>query len=224
MLEVIQHIYIIPLLTSTVLSFRVFKDRWPFNYQLFSALLLFITLTEATAIGWKYYYSAPGKTSWSPSNLWIYNLSIILQYVIYMAIYYQVIKSVRIKRSIIIMGVLFALLSCTNLLFVQTIHQVNSYTVVMASGITVFLTIAYFDQLRGEKEYAPILRNPMAWISLGAFIYHAANLPYMVGLNYLIRNKISLAIALYYVFLLLNCIMYSLYIIAFLCKIPLRKS
>jgi hypothetical protein len=92
-----------------------------------------------------------------------------------------------------------------------------------ASAIVLFLTISYFEQLRKEKEVIRLTKHPMAWLSLGAFIFHAATLPYIICLDYLIQHNVSLAIALYYIYLGLNCILYSLYSVAFLCQKPLLK-
>jgi hypothetical protein len=90
----------------------------------------------------------------------------------------------------------------------------------MASGIVVLLAIAYFEQVIRETGIADITRNPLTWISLGAFVFHAANLPYMISLSYLVKEDISLAISVFYVYMALNCIMFIFYTIAFLCPPP----
>lgn len=225
MVKVIQHIYFIPILLSAILSLKAFRHHWPLPYRIFSCLLILILLIETFAItmnllgyfltGW--YFSQP--------KLWLYNSFLVPQYLLYMAVYYHAIRSVKIKKLIVIIALIFTLLAISNLLFFQSFNSVNSITLLMASGIVLFLTITWFEQLRKEeKVIAPLTANPMAWISLGAFLFHATFLPYILGLNYLNRTDISLAIALFYVYLLLNCVMYTLYSIAFLCKTTLQKS
>jgi hypothetical protein len=218
MLQVIQHIYTIPLLTSALLSLRAFRRQWPLPYRIFSLLLFFVLAIELMAISWKYYHHYIGAGHRATSNLWLYNSLLVPQYLLYMAVYYHVLRSARIKKIILIAGVLLILTGIINPLFFQSIHSVNSVTLVMASAIIIFLTVTWFEQLRREEEQTPLITNPMAWISLGAFIFHAAFLPYIIGLNYLSNVNISLAIALFYVFLILNCVMYTLYSISFLCK------
>lgn len=222
MLQVIQHIYIIPLLISAFLSLRASKRKWPYPYRLFSRLLVAVSVVELVAISWKYYFTFTGNKAYA-HNVWLYNSFLVPQYLLYMMVYYHALQAERIKKAIIIAGVLFAVAGMLNLFFFQSFQTVNSFTIVMASGIVIWLTIAWFEQLRAGKEVTVLTSNPMAWISLGAFIFHAAILPYMIGLNYLSRVNISLAIALFYVFLILNCVMYTLYSIAFLCKAPRLK-
>jgi len=214
----IQYLYLLPLSISTVLGLKSFRYRWPAPYITFSILLLSIFFVETTAILWKYRVISIRHWPYSNSNLWIYNSFLIPQYLLYMAVYYQVIRSRAVKKIIIGLAVFFTLFALTNELFIQHIYAIDSYTLAISSSIVIFLSIAYFEQLRKEKEIIRLTTDPMVWISLGAFIFHAADLPYLLMLNYLIHTNISLAIALYYIFVALNCIMYSLYTVAFLCN------
>lgn len=219
MQKLLQHIYIIPLFLSTLLSLKVFRLKWPAYYRLFSILLIFITATEISAITWKYYLH-PLFDGYTNSNLWLYNISLILQYILYLGIYYQVIHSVLLKKIILVLVILYPIFAILNLIFFQPVNTINSYTIVFASTIVIFVTTSYFEQLRREEYVIKLGTHPMVWLSLGAFIFHAANLPYIISLNFLIKNNISLAVALYYIYLGLNCLLYSLFSIAFLCKHP----
>lgn len=224
MQKLLQHIYIIPLFVCTLLSLKVFRLRWPVQYKIFSLLLIIISVTELFAISWKYYfYNNLGTYSFTNSNLWLYNIALIPQYLLYLLVYFQTIQSPFLKKIIKILGILFPAFSILNLLFSQSIHTVNSYTIILSSAIIIFLTVCYFDQLRNASESIKLTGHPMVWLSLGAFIFHAANLPYIISLDFLIHKNLSLAIALYYIYLGLNCILYTFYSIAFLCPKPLLK-
>lgn len=218
MLKVIQHIFMIPLLLSTIISIRSIRFKWPLTYRMFSILLILISFVEGFEILWKYYLYNAGNRHFSNSNLWIYNFFLIPQYLLYMAVFYQAITSGVIRKTIIVLGLVFVSFSIVNWVYFQSIYSVNSYSLLLASGIIIFLTVSYFEQLRKSKTIISLYSHPMVWISLGAFIFHAANIPYLISLNYLIRNNVSLAIALFYIFLGLNCIMYLFYIKAFLCR------
>jgi hypothetical protein len=207
-----------------LLSLKVFRLRWPAHFKLFSCLLIAISLTELLAISWKYYlHTVFGNKNYSNSNLWLYNILLAPQYLLYMQIYCKVIRSHRIKKIISLLKILYPIFVVINLLYFQPLNTINSYSIIVSSTITVFLTITYFEQLRNDNEIISLKSNPMVWLSLGGFIFHAANLPYIISLNYLISNNLSLAVALYYIYLGLNCIMYTLYSIAFLCRNPLQK-
>jgi hypothetical protein len=141
-----------------------------------------------------------------------------------MFVYYQVITSKKINRLILILALVFTGFAVFNEIYFQGLHNIDSFTLAMASGIIIFVTVTFFNELLKDKDIIRLSRHPMVWISAGALIFNTAELPYILSLNYLNHNDIPLAIALFYVFLTLNCIMYSLYIIAFLCPPPLPKS
>lgn len=223
MQRMIQHIYIIPLFLSMLFSLKSIRLKWPVQYRIFAVLLICVSIVELFALLWKYWLFDIGNQHYSDSNLWLYNSFLIPQYLLYMATYYKVIKSFTIRKAILVTGFFFALFAIFNFFYFQPIDTVNSYTIIFACLIVILLTAAYFEQLIKEKDIIRLTTHPMAWISLGAFIYHTACLPYMITLNYLIANNVSLAVTLFYIYLGLNCIMYSLYSIAYLCQHPLQK-
>lgn len=223
MQKMVQHIYLIPLFLSMLFSLKSIRFRWPLQYRIFSILLICVFFVEVLALLWKYYFYDFGHWNYSNSNLWLYNSFLIPQYLLYMAVYYKVIKSRKIKNGIIASGIFFSFFVIVNNIYFQSIDTINSFAIVAASIIVVLLTVLYFEQLRNEKEIIRLKGHPMVWISLGAFIFHAASLPYMISLNYLIQNNVPLAVELFYVYLGLNCTMYSLYLIAYLCQRPLHK-
>jgi len=223
MQRVIQHIYILPLFASMLFSLKSFRLNWPTPYKTFSILLIYITTVEIISILWKYLLYNIFPTHFSNSNLWLYNCFLIPQYLLYMLVFYQIINSLVIKKIIIISAVVYTLFAILNNVFLQSIFMINSFTLILASIIVIFLTVSYFEELKNKKDIENLAAHPMTRISLGAFIFHCANLPYMISLDYLIHNNIPLAVALFYIYLGLNCIMYSLYLIAFLCRYPLHK-
>lgn len=218
MLKVIQHVYLLPLILSAVYSRRAFKQGWPFPYKLFSILLVAISLLEIIAFLWK---SGLGNSlGFSNANVWLYNGSLIPQYWLYMAVYFFATDSLIIRRIIIAGGSMFTLFAILNTIFFQSIHQINSYTIAIASGFIIFLSYNWFQQLHKGDHHARLTSIPMAWISLGAFVFHVLSLPFLLALDYLTHYSMSLAIATFTILLSLNCIMYTLYLRAFLCKNP----
>ncbi len=224
MQKLLQHIYVIPLFLSMLLSLKTFRLKWPAPYRYFSILLIVIFVTETLAISWKYFFhNTELLGNYSNSNLWLYNIFLLPQYCLYLYIYFLVLKSRRQKYVIKILGLVYPVFVITNILLIQHIHSVSSYSLILSSAIILFLTICYFEQLRNQNEIINLSSHPMSWLSLGAFIFHAANLPYIICLGYLVKHNVSLAIALYYIYLFLNCLLYTLYCIAFLCRTPHQK-
>jgi hypothetical protein len=223
MQRMIQHIYIIPLLICMLLSLKSFRLKWPISYRIFSILLFCVFTVELFAIIWKYYLHGLSNSHFSKSNLWLYNLFLIPQYILYLAVYYNAFASKNVKKVIIITGGFFLCFAILNIIFFQPINTVNSYTLLFADLIVIFLTVSYFEELRKQKDIINLTQHPLVWISLGAFIFHSANIPYLLSLEFLIHNNVSLAITLFYIYLGLNCLMYSFYTIAFLCQNPHQK-
>ena len=215
-----QHIYMLPLFISTVLSLKSFRRRWPAPYRLFSILLLFIFIIELFAYLWKFYFINFRNWPYSKSNLWLYNSFLIPQYLLYMAFYYQILRKTYIGQIIPVLAIAFTAFAVVNMLFWQSIHSIESYTLAMASSIVIVMVVTWFNKMLKEKEIINLSTHPATWISVGAFIFHSANIPFILSLNYLVNNNMSLALALFYIFLALNCIMYMSYIIAFLCQPP----
>src|SRR5688572_32068620 len=89
MLKVIQHIYMIPLIISAIISTKSLRFNWPLPYKMFSVLLIFISFVEIGALLWKYYLHDLGDWQYSNSNLWLYNIFVVPQYLLYMTIYYR---------------------------------------------------------------------------------------------------------------------------------------
>jgi hypothetical protein len=230
MIKLIQLLYYIPVLISAILSYKSFKQNWPAPYKMFSRLLFLVLLIETGGIGFKLYQYLHTGTEAAQYNLLWYNSFLVPQYLLYIAVFYLAIRSEKIKQILKVVAVLFTVLAVGNMLFLQTINKVNSYTLIMASGIVLFCIIVWYNQSHKDEEIEAkkgaiplsLMKNPMAWIALGAFIFHLAFPPYILGLNYLTAEDRSLAIKLFYLFQLLNFAMYTFYSIAFLCKRPLQ--
>jgi hypothetical protein len=219
MLKLIQHLYLIPVFISALLSLKSFRRGWPSHYRTFSILLLCVLFVEVLTYVWE---SLAKTNGWPFSNnsLWIYNIFLFVQYPLYMLFYYRALTSQKIRRTVIVMAVIYFVFGIMNLIYFQDIFRVNSFTLVVASGIVIFLSLAYFEQVRKSKEIIRLAEHPMVWISLGAFLYHAGCAPYMLSVNFLSTYDRSLAIALYFIYMSLIFVMYSLYTIAFLCNPP----
>lgn len=220
MIKLVQHIYMIPLFISAALSLKVWKKRWPHHYRIFAVLLIAVLVVEILAILWKSVLYKAAGWNYQPSNLWLYNSFLIPQYLLYIAFYYRELTSKLIKKILVAAGICFTIFVLLNMVFIQSVYSINSYSIIFASIIVVFLTASYFEQVRKANKIVKLSAQPMIWISLGAFIFHSCNLPYMISLNYLIKFDIALATSIFYIYLTLNCIMYSFYIIALLCPPP----
>ena len=220
MLRVIQHIVLIPLLISAIMSLKSFRSGWPVSYRVFSILLWTMIVLELFAAIWKELLYELPFWSFTNSNHWIYNLSFFLQYPLYFYFFYSVFDLTKIKRNIVIVFIFFFLFMLLNYFFLQGVSQLNTYTMVFADLVTVILSIRYFNEVRNKDEIVRLDKNPMIWIMLGIFINHSVNIPYTLGMPYFWLNYTDLAIAFFYVYSTINCIMLILFSKAYLCPTP----
>jgi hypothetical protein len=180
---------------------------------------------ELFAISWKLWLHDTGGWHYSKANTWIYNVYYIPEYLFYFLFYYYapIFKVIR-QSFYLTMSVVFLCGSALNLFFIQGFFQLDTYTIVAGNIGVLIMTLMYFIWELKHGQPKGITQSPLFWISIGAFIFHMASLPYFVFINYLSRNNLPLAIGLFNILLVLNIFMHSMYLAAFLCKQTSRKK
>lgn len=216
MSNLLYFIYLIPLSLCAIFSLRSFRLKWPKPYRYFSIFLIITLLNEILAISWKVYLYKVFRGT--PSNIWIYNIYIVPEYLFYFFFFYLILRN-EVKKSIVnLLSLTYGIFSMVNLFLVQGLDNLNSYTIIVGNIVLILLSILYFNKNLNEKILLPQKSQPTFWISLAVFIFSVGSLPYFIFMNYLIKVNIGMAIALFYILLILNTLMYSLYLIAFLCS------
>lgn len=213
-----NYIYLVPLLLCAITSLKTFRLEWHKSYRTFAIFIWLILLIEVLAITWKWYLYRTAYWNFPRSNLWIYNFFLIVRLIFYLLFYYQHLSSYKTKNIIrysIIPLIFFGLL---DYFFIETPNQVNTYSIVLDHLIIMLLSLYYFSQVLNDKVVIKLSTHPMIWISLGTFIYFSGTLPFFISLSYISRNNASLAISMLYINTALNTLMYSFYLISFLCK------
>jgi hypothetical protein len=223
MITVIQHAYLLPMLICAILSLKAFRLRWPFEYKIFAVYLWLAVFTEAAGRSYVFYQYSIGTPKKEINNIWIYTPLVILQYLLCAVFFYYALTSVRFKRVIAILTILFGCFSILNAAFIQGLSQINSYMHLFSDGLLIFCVFTYFEETRKTPELRDITKLPLTWISLGIFIFHLLNIPYLISINYLYINHTSVAIAFMYLYQTIIFISYILIIKAFLCPTPPQK-
>lgn len=222
MTTILHLTYLITVLVSAIFSLKTFRLKWPLTYKLFSAFLITALITELAGTLWAYDLFEFQK--WDPfktgNNNWLITFLLIPQYLFFITIYYSVLKNERLKKVVAAIAILYTIFAILNLAFGQGISIINSYTHIAASFVMLFLVLAYFEQIRKDKVLINLRREPLVWISLGNFIYHLINIPFLFTINYLIKSYPQIVGSFFNFYLIILIITYSLYIKAFLCPQP----
>lgn len=216
--SVIYLIYLVPLSLSAMFSLKSFRLNWPRPYKFFSIFLLFTLAIEIFAVTWKIFLFKALGNNYSDSNLWIYNIYLIPEYMFYFLLYYSFLKTKIVKKAFVLLCLSYLCFAICNLFWIQSLYNLNSYTIISGNILVILMSLNYFNQSLNDRGLKRQTSNPLFWISTGAFIFFSGSLPYFIFMNYLIKNNIAMAIALFNILLILNTFMYSLYLIAFLCN------
>jgi len=224
MLNFVIYIYLVPLSLSAIFSIKSFKNKWAKPYRLFSIFLIVTLFTELFAVSWELFLHQTAYWGYSKSNLWIYNLYLIPQYLFYFTFYSSVLDNQFLKRIRTATIVIFTIGGLCNVVFIQSIHQLNTYTIIAGSILVLIGSLSYFKQELDKKVPALVSKHPLFWIALGSFTFHTVSLPYFIMINYLSKAYLPMAISLFYILLTLNTLMYLLYLIAFLCNNPSHRK
>lgn len=217
-------LYLIPLTVSAIISIKALMKGWANPFKWFCVFLLVTMGVEWIAVGWKLFFHQGAYWNFPKSNLWIYNLYIIPEYLFYLVFFCQVIDNKRIKKILLPFGLIYLLFGLINIGFIQGLLKLNTYTIILGGLIAVVLSSAYFVQELNRKNPEMVHKHPLFWISAGVLVFHSVSLPNFIFMNYLSRTNLPLAIALFNILLVLNILMYSFYLIAFLCHKPIPKK
>jgi len=221
----IYYLYFIPLLVGAMVSWRTFKTSWPRFFQLFSLFLTGTLLMELFAVSWKFWLHKTGWWSLPKSNLWIYNLYYIPQYLLYYIFLYKATGEEKPPKKVFQAICLLTIVGgLCNLLFIQGLQMLDTYTIIIGSLGVIFFCLNYLRLESWQFDQRKPVRDPGLWIVAGALLFHLAALPYFVCINYLSGSNIKLALTLFTIILFLNILMYSMYLIAFLCGRPFPQK
>jgi hypothetical protein len=169
MMHWVQLASILCVLISYLSSLRAFRLDMPLLFKQFSYFLLFVLLGELFGIAWpRWIYKL---TPFGQTNAWFYNLFHICLYSFYLYFFFKILRSTRLKKTIMILFAVYLALAVTDL-FIQGLPKFNNYITVFVSFMMVFLSIVYYYQLLRSQEVI-LLRNDMAfWICTGLLIHH----------------------------------------------------
>lgn len=210
------------MLLSALLSLKSFRLRWPAAMRYFSVFLWVTVAGEAFANAWP--EGLHQVWNYSINNLWIYNALLPVRHLLLLVYFYELLDSAMIRKIIRWSVLPFLAFALVNYFFMQGPHAINSYTMILANLITVFLTVVFFDRLLNHEPVIRLSRASEVWIAIGTFIYHSGALPVFIYMNYLIARNQGLASSLLTINDILNVLMYSFYLIAFLCKPHFQKQ
>ena len=151
-------------------------------------------------------------------NVWIYNLSIPLEYLFYAFIFYHSVKDMKIRKIGFFFLICYPLFVCINLLFIQGMSVFNSHSMLIGSLSMMVLSGLMLYDLFIRENQVNIVLEPLFWIASGVLLFNAGEFGYYLFSNYLINDGIDKAATFFsqlnskLIFVLYSCI-----VIGFVC-------
>lgn len=186
--------------------------------RLFPFFLFFIVGVELTGRYLKILFPAY-------HNGWLYNISTTIEFIFYAYIFEKQLRSPALRKAASRFMLVYPLLVLLNLLFVQGFRQFHSYTMVVGSISMIIFCSLYFYELLLNPLEGDLRRDPMFWISTGILFFYLGDLSYDILFNLLQKYATNTSGKLFQnINNNLILMLYSCFIIAFLCRRNPRKS
>jgi hypothetical protein len=155
---------------------------------------------------------------YSIRNLYVYHILIPVQYALLAGIYIYALVNRTLKRIIVFSIPVVVVVSAVFAFTIQPITAYNSYAVSIKNILLAAWVLCYYRELFVLLHVSRIEQEPLFWISTGLLFYSLGDF-FVEGLmNHMISHSMDLAQKFYYVYYLLNILLYLSFIMAFLCK------
>lgn len=210
-----RFLYLIPLLLSAIFSLKTFRQKWPKPYRLYACMVILSFITEIFAIAWKWELYKIGSFNFSLNNFWIYNAFLILRFGLLAMIFNLTLYRNKLLPlaggSIFLFGIL-------DYAIIHGPLQFNTYSMILTHVCIISLCLLYFRQLLQEPGIIAIQKEPLLWMVLGLFFYHAVTLPFLIALGFFNVQNYRLTAFFFPINEALNFLLCCCYLISFLWK------
>lgn len=156
------------------------------------------------------------------SNIVIYNFFTVFEFCFYVYFLSLVISDFRIKRLAGITCILYAFIAVANILYFQGMETFHTVTYSLGCLIVVSFCVYYFLEIFRLPKSVKLSQNPAFWICSGLLFFYCCGFPLYAFLNFWSSLKWVIK-SFDDIFTILNIFLYSLFTIAFLCRIKTRK-
>ena len=207
----LSHIYIAIVIISFLCSLVSFRLHYPFHLKLFSVFLGITALTEIIANFYIGFFHLQ-------SNFPVYNIFMLVQYMLLAFYFRRIISSGIVKKIIDFFLFLFPVFWFITCYFIFGINGWNTYVIMLGDMFIIIVSSRYLYEIFTSNELIHFKKHAEFWIAVALIFYSCCELPITGILNYLEQDW-TLVLKLEIVLQILNIVMYSIFIYAFLCRI-----
>ncbi len=156
-------------------------------------------------------------------NVALYNFFSVFEFCFYLYVISLIINGKKMKRVIIVALILYGLIAITNIIFIQKLKAFHSVTYAFGCLVIVAACVYYFFELFKLPRAVKLKNNPAFWICSGLLFFYCCGFPLFGMFNFLSDISKLIIRNFYNIITILNIFLYTLFTIAFLCRLKIRK-
>ena len=153
----------------------------------------------------------------------IINVQTAIEFCFYIWVFRCIINNLLIKKLCLISLIGFPIAVVLNVFLIQGFNNFHTLTYSIGCLILIFLSIYYFFELFQTQHAISLAKEPGFWIACGMLFYYSVSFPLYVSVNLMKDFPEAFGNVIGIICSLMNFILYSLFCIAFICKIQIRK-
>lgn len=157
------------------------------------------------------------------SNVWLYNFFTVLEFCFYLLLVSFIISNHKMKLILRYTLVLYAVTASCNIIFIQRISAFHTVTYSIGCLLIVAACVYYFFELFKIPQAIKLKNTPAFWICSGLLFFYCCGFPLFGMFNFLSGISKLIIKNFYAIIIILNIFLYSLFTIAFLCRLKTRK-
>jgi hypothetical protein len=212
-MDIPLYIYLIPL---TILLSVVYNYQHRPSILYFKIFPFYLTATLATELV-AIYMGANNM-----NNITLYNYFSLIMFMFYYVMLYGIITSKNVKKIIAVIFLIYPILFFLNLTFVQTLGFV-SFTYSIGCLLVTIFGIYYLYEIFQMPTSIDLRREPSFWFCVALLFFYPCTYPYFGLAKYIIDVPTIIFNNITTLLNLMNVLLYSLFTIAFLCRIRIRR-
>ena len=204
-------IQILCLLASITLFFQASAPRYLKTFPFFMLITLIVEITAWLLLQYKINVTL------------LYIVFTSFEFMFYLFVIAYSIYNLKVRKIILWLLAVYPVLVLLNRLFIQ---QKSFHTITYSIGclLVVAACIFYFFELFQSTHSVNLIKEPAFWICSGLLFFYCCTFP-LIGLwNYLHNLPGIILKNLNDILTFLNILLYSLFSIAFLCRLRYRRS
>lgn len=208
------YVYFITISFLASLSVYFNSKHVPFYLKLFPPFLLATLAVESIGA----YLPSINKP-----NVWLYNFFTVFEFCFYLFVISLISNNKRIKKIIRAILILYPIIAIVNIIFIQKMGVFHTVTYAIGCLLIVAACVYYFYELFKFPKSVKLNSNPAFWICSGLLFFYCCGFPLYGLLNFLSGISELIIKNFFAIVIILNTFLYSLFTIAFLCRLKTRK-